>query len=264
MKIHRLITYTFTIILSLVFLTNCKANPQELLQQAETLRKEGKYVEAREKLDAVLEIERNHVAFKEYGNYYFHYEKNYDMAITYFQKSLDVKPDYINAIHNIGASYIKKFEVSRDSGTSKPEYLEKAQKWFDKALEIDSGFPLTLQEYANYYFYKQNYDMALEYCDKALANGAEAASVHMLMGQIYLVGKQNSAEALKHFMSAYAKFNHHAPLLYFLAKTHKQLGNKLEMEAYYDKYLEALRKMNVSSDIIEKAEAEKMDFKSNS
>ncbi|MES0490820.1 MAG: tetratricopeptide repeat protein [Leptospirales bacterium] len=264
MKINHPFVFTITILLSVLFLTNCKGNPEELLQQAETLRKEGKYVEAREKLDKVLEIESNHVAFKEYGNYYFHYEKDYDMAIEYFQKSLALKPDYINAIHNIGASYIKKFEEVKNTDHPEPEYLEKAREWLDKALEQDPGFPLSLQEYANYYFYKKNYTKALEYCDKALKNGAETASVHMLMGQIYLIGKKNYKEALTHFSAAYAKFNEHAPLLYFLAKTHKELNNHLEMEAYYDKYLKALRKMDVSAEVLEKAQMEKADFKSNS
>jgi len=241
--------------------TFCNNDPDKLLQQGIQLRKQGEYEKARKKIEKSLTIKKNHIAYKELGNYYLEYKEDFDKAIELYQESLFQKENYINAIHNIGLAYLKKFENSRMIKKTDATFLVQAEDWLDKALVIDQDYTLSVSEKGKLFFYKKEYDKALSTLERALGlSGADEPYIRSIMGQVYLRGLKQYQKALDNFRVSYGKYRKNPDLVYYLALTHKNLNNKLESKTYFNKYVELLKELKSPQDIIENAEKQREDF----
>ena len=244
-----------------VSMISCKADPDKLLQQGIDLRMQGKYEKAKKKIEKSLEIRKNHVAYKELGNYYLEFENDLDKAIEFYQEALIEKENYINAIHNIGLAYLKKFEESRNNKKKDTSFLDKSEEWLNKALALDNDYTLSVSEKGKLYFYKKEYDQSLNTLKRALdLSGADEAYIRSIMGQVYLRGLKQYQEALDNFKVAYGKYRKNPDLVYYMALTHKNLNNKLESKTYFIKYVELLKELKSPADIIDNAEKQREDF----
>ena len=244
-----------------LMMVSCKADPDKLLQEGITYRKNGQYEKARKKIEKVLKIEKNHIAYKELGNYYLEYKEDYDKAIELYQESLFQHEDYINAIHNIGLAYLKKFELSRTNKKTDTSHLDKAQEWLNKALAIDNDYTLSVSEKGKLLFYKKEYDESLETLERALnLSGADEGYIRTIMGQVYLRGLKQYQKALDNFKVSYAKYRKNPDLVYYMALTHRHLNNRIEAKTYYSKYIDLLKELKSPTDVLENAEKQREDF----
>ena len=240
---------------------SCKADPEKLLQQGIELRKQGKYEKAKKKIEKSLEIQKNHIAYKELGNYYLEYKNDLDQAIEFYNEALLEKKDYINAIHNIGLAYLKKFEESRSNKKTNLSHLDKAEEWLDKSLALDNDYTLSVSEKGKLYFYKKDYEQSLSTLERALElSGADEAYIRSIMGQVYLRGLKQYQNALDNFKVSYGKYRKNPDLVYYMALTHKNLNHKLESKTYFNRYVELLKKLKSPLDVIENAEKQREDF----
>ncbi len=228
------------------------------MQEAIALRKSGDYVEAKAKIEKALKIEQSELAYKELGNYYLEYEHNLDAAEDNYLHSLSINAKYTNALHNMGLVNLKRYEAStNDDGYGEESYLKAAKQWFDKALATDSTFPLTFAEMGKYYFYRDDYQNALDMLKKSISLGGNEAYCRNIMGQVYFKGLDKPELALDNFQISYAIFPGDPDLLYHISMTHLKLDNMVEAEKYFDKYIALLHEMNAPDNVISKAREEK-------
>ncbi|NQV15140.1 tetratricopeptide repeat protein [bacterium] len=86
-------------------------------------------------------------------------KKKYEEAIVDFNRAIALKPDYLNAIIALGASY----QALRDS--------EAAIDHYKKALTLNPNHSGTHNNLAIIYYSQKNYKLAIEHVDKALTLG---------------------------------------------------------------------------------------------
>lgn len=112
---------------------------QELFNQVEKLKREGKYSEAEALLKGYLEKNgEDPLALNILGNIYYETER-LEEAIELFQQALTLDPNFIFAYINLGASY------------KKLGHLEAAKRALLRALEINPSQPEALNNLANIY-----------------------------------------------------------------------------------------------------------------
>jgi len=107
---------------------------------------------------------------------------NYDKAIEYHQKAIDINPELYEAHFNMGLSF-----------SNKGLYNE-AIKCFQKAIEIKPDFDLAYGNMANIYYKKGNIDKAIECYQKAINIYSDNTKVMMGKGinRLLLKGKSFS------------------------------------------------------------------------
>ncbi len=149
----------------------------------------GRYDEAIELLKKVIRINPNYVgAYNNLGNAYYalgnkkeainlfkraltinpNYVKAYNnLAISYddlgqekqaillFKKAIELNPDYARAYSNLGSTY---YEIGKE---------EEAVALFKKAININPNYAQAYHNLAVVYTRKKQYNLAIEYCDKA-------------------------------------------------------------------------------------------------
>ena len=111
-----------------------------------------------------------------------HENNNYDNAITYYNKSIELNPNYTEAYCNLGIAYAE----------GKQDY-DIAIECFSKAIELDPN-------HANAYAYlgtayaggKQDYDVAIKYFGKAIELDPNYAIAYYNIGLAY--GRQGNEE----------------------------------------------------------------------
>jgi len=240
---------------------NCSEDQNQLVEKAVTARKQGNYQEAYTHLKKAEKIKDNEVVYKEIGNYFLEYKNDYNEAEKYYQKSLSIQPDYVNAMHNMGLLNLKRYENSNDApGEDNHNYLKEAEKWLQMAMEKDKNFGLSYAEYGRMLFYKQQYESSIQYLLKALKLNADPQHVHNILGQVYLLGIQDNKSALDHFEKAYNQYSTDPQFLKMLALAHKNLEHKQEAENYYKRYLERLHQLKAPAEVIQAAEKDKSNY----
>ena len=120
------------------------------LKELIDLYKSKKFVQAEKKCsDLLKKIKPNHEILNLYAVILFELEK-YDQSILQLNKSLEIKPDYIQAYNSLGNVYFKKND------------FEKAILNFDKAIELKPDYFEAIANKANVYYKKKNYEEALK------------------------------------------------------------------------------------------------------
>ena len=90
----------------------------------------------------------------EKGNTYY-YKGNYDKAIEYYEKAIELKSDD-EVYYNMGYVYCNKGNY------------DKAIECYEKAIELKPDKNEAYNNMGNTYYYKGNYDKAIEYYEKAI------------------------------------------------------------------------------------------------
>lgn len=80
-------------------------------------------------------------------------------AITSFKKAISIDPDYVMAYDNLGVAY---FGAGR-----KKEAIDA----YKEIIEIDPDFTEAYLKLAWLYYYERQFELAVEYCDLAIAHG---------------------------------------------------------------------------------------------
>lgn len=131
-------------------------NAKELIDKGHFFFDEGKYEEAVKNYSRALNIEPENIdALINIGLAYRHLEK-YDKAIEYYDKVLEIESNNKVAINNIGWSLQCKGE------------LEKAIEMYKKSLEIDCAYDVPIVNLTNIYFKEKQYDEAIQVFKRAL------------------------------------------------------------------------------------------------
>jgi tetratricopeptide (TPR) repeat protein len=128
----------------------------DLLDKGNSLFTEGRYEEAIQYYDKVLEIEPNDVYVLYNKGNAFYSLGNYTEAIQYFDKALEIEPRLVEALTNKGLALA-------DLG----KYQEAIQ-YYDKALEIEPRLVEALTNKGLALIYLGKYQEAIQYFDKAL------------------------------------------------------------------------------------------------
>jgi tetratricopeptide (TPR) repeat protein len=162
----------------------------DLLDKGNSLFTEGRYEEAIQYYDKVLEIEPNDVYVLYNKGNAFYSLGNYTEAIQYFDKALEIEPRLVEALTNKGLAladlgkyqeaiqYVDKaLEIeprmvealtNKGAALAKLGKYQEAIQYFDKALEIDPNYIGALNNKGAALIYLGKYQEAIQYVDKAL------------------------------------------------------------------------------------------------
>jgi superkiller protein 3 len=95
--------------------------------------------------------------------YAYNNKGDYDKAIEYYNKAIELNPDYAVAYYNLGNVYNNKGDYGKAI-----EYYNKAIEYYNKAIELN---PDSVDAYNNLgiaYNIKSDDDKAIEYYNKAI------------------------------------------------------------------------------------------------
>lgn len=217
--------------------SNCSDDPDTLLSKGTQARIDKKYADAKRLLVKSIEIRPSAEAYKELGNVYLLGEENLQEAEAQYNRSLEIKPDYINALHNLGVVQIKYFESSiNDKGVGDNAVLEKGREYLERVLKYQSDFALSKYEMGKYYFYARKYKEGLAWLKNATSLETRSAAPHSIMGQIYLKGLKDNKKAYESFDEAYRIDPKDADVIFFLMETLERMGKKQESAQYKARY----------------------------
>lgn len=229
-------------LLSILVITSCSGpGYEELLKEGKQLSQERKYEQAMQTLNQARDKKETAQVYKEIGNVFLLGHSNLDMAEKMYLKSLEIDPEYINSMHNMGLVALERFEYSlNDKGEGVREHLQNANDWFQKVLKQNDSFLLTLVELGRYYYYMKDNDKALSYLQQALRVNRNYFRTYLTMGQIYLKGKNDIEKALMNLNEAYGLAPEEPMVNYFLSLTHLELKEQDQAEKYYNDYIRLL------------------------
>ena len=207
------------LLFALLFLISCAAKDPDIGNKKEIAiatqgRGEGYYnsgqytAALKQLLDAYKTIPNDPYLNNSLGLVYMAKNRD-DLALKHFKKALNLKPDYIQAKNNLGATYLrqKKWksaiqcfeEISENLLYATPEmplsnlgwvYFHqemygKAKTYFEKSLEIRPNFLFAVHGLASIYIETARYTKAKKFLDHALVKNPEAAVLHSDLAKVY-------------------------------------------------------------------------------
>lgn len=140
-------------------------NAKEIIEEAKKLEKEYNFKEALGLLEGLFQKEPDSKEAKEalldsllsYGGYLNdEFSADYEKAITYFEKMVEIEPESYRALYNLGITY---FNLGN---------LEKALESYNKALEIKPDYKYCYYNIGYLYEVRSDLDKAMEFYEKAL------------------------------------------------------------------------------------------------
>lgn len=120
--------------------------------------------------NAVKVTENNYWAYNNLGTAYG--KKNDDMAISSYNKALNIKPDYTAALFNIGTSFMEKGS------------FDKAVSYFNKALKIDPKDVDVHNNLGSIFFIRRKLDKASLHYNEILKIDPENADAHSNLANV--------------------------------------------------------------------------------
>lgn len=198
------------------------------INQAKTLEQEGKIDEALKSYQGILVThpDSGWANFANYriGNIYFH-KKEYDLAVTYFKKATNLKPDQTCDLNSkLGRMYIEKedYDTARQYFSSVLAINKNPEEVCPKGTLVDIYFYLGIID-----FKKENYEQAIGSLEKAQELNTEdalkTARISYNLGWIYYLNK--NYDAAKVNFENYLKLEPHG-LLAAKAKGYLELISK--------------------------------------
>jgi serine/threonine protein kinase/Tfp pilus assembly protein PilF len=115
-----------------------------------------------------------------------------DRGIYFFEKAIEIDPNYANAWAGLGAIYDLK-----GSFLGLPELSLKAIECEEKAIALNPRLSLAHQFLGSAYLGAGRYDEAIESIKRAMAIEPNNASAHAALGRAYWVGKGLLAEGIE-------------------------------------------------------------------
>ena len=163
---------------------------------------------------AVLELYNKAVASYDRGAY--------EIAIQEYEKALELEPENVDILVNLGAVCLQKRRV------------DKAIDYFSRALTIDSNNSMALYDIGKAYMYKQDFRLGYMAFQQASELLPEDLEVKLLMvACLRSLGKYKDAVAL--MLKNIDKFSNNVDAL-------MELGGDLKMLARYEEALDVYRK----------------------
>ncbi len=156
------------------------------------------------------------------------------IAITLFEKALDIDPRFARAYAGICEAELRLFEASRSSGD-----FEAAQDACQKATELDPGLNIEIHlALGNLFRYRGWYDQAEEQLNRALALDPVAVDAYIQFGQIRQE-QDRRGEAEEYYLQA-------VELKRNYWRAHEALGS-----FYYrtERYEEAVREFGIATEL---------------
>lgn len=252
---------TLILLLAITQLFAAQPTTASQLEKAKMLRAKSKFAEAKVLLTEILTLEGSAEAYKEMGNIYLLGERNAKEAQKYYEKALDVEPEYFPAINNLAIVALKNYEATLGTGLGSGDaaYLDKAKYWFEKALKLNSTFAGTYSELAKYHFYRQDHETALETVNYGLTLNGKDPNAYTVRGQILLIGLKKYNEALGDFLKAHKYQPNDPDHVHFIWVCYSKLSRAKDAGLYRKKYQAILRSQGLSveeiNSQIEKQEA---------
>jgi tetratricopeptide (TPR) repeat protein len=186
----------FNIFLMLTILAGCatteqikETDPIALLDQGTTFGKKGQYDRAIAYLNKALDINpKNADAYNFRGNAYAS-KGQYDKAISDYDKALELNPRHFIAYNNRGTAYFEKGQH------------DKAIADYNKALELNPEDAMAYSNRAAAYSKKGQHDKAISDCNKALELNSRDAETYGNRGNAY-TGKGQYDKAIADYNKA--------------------------------------------------------------
>jgi len=119
----------------------------------------GKNEEAIKSYKKALEFKDDYAqAHHNLGTVYYAVNKNKEAILSY-KRAIGIKPDYADAHYNLGNAYDNINDV------------EEAISSYKRAIEINPQYAMAYNNLAAIYFQREQYQLAIKYCDRAVASG---------------------------------------------------------------------------------------------
>jgi tetratricopeptide (TPR) repeat protein len=166
---------------------------KEELHNGNTLFEQGKYEEAIQSYQKILEkVPETHMLYRNIGNCYFQME-NYEMAEEYYLKVLEKDPADTESILGVGNTY-----ANRDQN-------EKALEWYNKIDFEKISDPMVLYNIGSNFYTQGKHQDALRYYRKAVELKGDFLDALYQLGLVNLT-LGNNQEAIDVF-SGYLKYD---------------------------------------------------------
>ncbi len=165
-----------------------KLNPKDdaYINMGKSYNYKGEYDKALEYFQKAIELNpKNDDAYSGMGVSYYQ-QKEYDIAIESYQKAIELNPKNDNGYLIIGGSYYNKEEYDR------------ALEYFQKAIELSPKNDNAYGAMGVYYNNKGEYDKAIEYFQKAIELNPKSYSTYYNIGFAYN-NKEEYDSALEYF-----------------------------------------------------------------
>jgi len=197
----------YSILLSIILLPLQNCDDFARIKATEYHNMGVAYAEKQE-YDKAMEYYRKAIELKpDYAETYLnlgiihHQRHEYDIAMEYYSKAIELEPKLAMAYNNAGDIY-----------NQKQEY-DKAMEYFKKALELKPDLAMAYYNVGNIYYRKQDYDNAMEYYNKALELDSNLAMAYNDIGAIYH-SKQELDKAMEYYRKAIKLEPGNAKILY--------------------------------------------------
>lgn len=158
-------------------------------EQALQLSKDKQYAEAIElyKLSMSISSDKKQLSLA-YINcgYAYLMTEQYEESLVYYNKALDIRPDYAYAYANMGYIYIMTGQLEKAK-----EYLEKVDA-YNKSLTV-----YLLRDWALYYMQAGNRELAEDYFQRAFNTGADIDLLEYFYAK-FLLSQSQKEEAIKY------------------------------------------------------------------
>ncbi|EZH75258.1 hypothetical protein ATO12_00340 [Aquimarina atlantica] len=214
----------FIIFISILLLSSCGKSAEELLIEAEKYDEIGQYEKGIEILNQAIEKDPEYLGAYINRGAYKSSLKNYESAISDYQKVLELDPKNTLATYNIGNSY-------RQSGN-----LKKAKEFYDLAFQTKGGELITIDYEPNSFIEKSLFDVP-------------SAEIYYNRGLVHY--------GLLDYEKAYSDFNNSLKNDYELADNYYMIGSCLLMTGNTKLACEQYKKAIELGDEMAKSEFEK-------
>jgi tetratricopeptide (TPR) repeat protein len=168
-------------------------------------------------------------SYNNIGTEYFTVLKDYEKAIPYFIKALEMHPDYLEATYNLAYSY---------------ELLGKykeAVKYYNKSIALKPDYIQAYNNLANIcYFKMRNLDTAILLNKQMMKISPDISQPYINIGNYYR-NKKDSLTAIKYYETAIEKTPPNYNLLVYLSNCYKK-SDKAKSEKYLQLALDAKNK----------------------
>ncbi len=155
--------------------------------------------------------------------------RNYDKAVLYFNRALELKPKYPEALFQLGFVY----EMKKD-------YI-KAVEYYEKAVEIDTAYVEALSKLANWNNKTGNYKKAFEFNIKILHINPRSDVPFINTGNYFYL-KSDFDNAIKFWKIAVRQNPDNYRLILNIANLYKSKGDFGNANIYYNKAQRIKRK----------------------
>jgi tetratricopeptide (TPR) repeat protein len=191
--------------------------------------KTGMFLDAIKEYKRILVFDKNNsVAHNNLGFLYAHINDDLDTALQHCSRAVEIEPQNSNYIDSLGYVYLKKKQFDRADG------------YFDKSLEQDSGNTSALRHKALSQYLRGNMQKAIELYEDCLKTQKEAET-YLQLAVIY-VDTGQAEQALSNLGKCIEKSPYKIEALFYLGFVYLSMGDARSSE-----FFSRLEKINPKS-----------------